>query len=220
MTKTQDKSNKSLTAPKLRIILSVIFAVTLIGMSAGFYFAYSFLQSKVEVVVETQAEASSSDAKLDNLIQLEKDLSQYEGTMEKAKQIASESKMYQYQNQIINDITSYADIAGVSIESFTFQDPTAPIDGAAPAAADAADPATEEGDQQDPAAATPVAPSLKSTVTSIKLVDEQNYDNILHFIYLIEQNITRMQILELNLVRDAEKHTVSAQSFNIEVYMR
>lgn len=199
------KSKKQLNASKMRLILSSLLVLILIGMGAGFYFAYTILQTKAEEVAKIQTEAKSSDDQLRRLVELQKQLELNQPTIEKANQIVAESQSYQYQNQIIQDLSKYASQAGVSIMSFTFQDPLSGSTNKAPGST---------------AIPSSTVSGLKSTSVSIQLNKDLNYTNLLHFIHLIEQNLTRMQVSELLLTKGESRGTVGAQTLNIEVYIK
>lgn len=213
-----------LDARTLRYILSAALVIILAGMAAGFYATYSALQGVATDVAKVQSDANSSDAKLQHLMQLEKQLEQHAETAERAQRIVAESQDYRYQEQIINELTQYAQQAGLGISSFTFQ---AGSDGAAgtqappPANADSAPVESADGTETAPAQSpAPAAPSVKSTQVSVQLSGDIQYQNLLHFIYLIERNLTRMQISDLTLSGGGEGSTISAQTLNIEVYIR
>ena len=66
-----------------------------------------------------QTEASAVDMKIQNLLKLKDQLEKNPVATKKAEQIVADSKSYQYQNQIINDLSIYAARANVPIQSFT-----------------------------------------------------------------------------------------------------
>lgn len=211
---TKPKQKNTLTASKLRVILSVLLVAILLVMVGGFYLAYGLVKDTAKATAETQAQAQSSDAKLQNLKLLEKQLEGHSDTRQKAKQIVAESQSYQYQNQIIGDLTNYANQAGVSIVSFNFSDlePVAPENTATPENGD------EAGSGEAPTPA--VSAGLKSIMASIQLGNDTNYNNLLYFMHLVENNLTRMQISDLFISSGETGDTVSVQNLNIEVYIR
>lgn len=213
------KDKKPLTATTMRIVLFSVLALILLGMGGGFYFAYSKLQQTAEDVAETQSAAEESDKKLQRLVSLEAKLKEHESTVQKAKQVVADSKSYQYQNQIVADLTGYARRSGVSIDSFVFQD--------APAASSSAPSqppsgTSEAGGGSAPATSAPAsaASSIKSTFVSVQIGKDTPYRNLLNFINNIEQNLTRMQIAELTLSKGEGRNTIAAQTLNIEVYIK
>lgn len=226
------KASFRLTATKMRLLLSSVLVIIILGMAAGFYFAYSLLQDKADTVAETQAKARSSDQVLANLRETEKQLEKYSESAKKAERIVAESKSYLYQNQIINDLTHFANVASIPISSFSFAEsggsgsgataaPEATTQTPPPAQADPTAGQAESAEQTPGAAAgTGPTPNLKSVQVTVQLGDKINYDNLLHFLHLIEQNITRMQISNLMMTRDPETGGVSTQSITLEVYVK
>lgn len=130
--------------------------------------------------------------------------------MQKAEQIVADSQSYQYQNQIINDLTEYANQAGISITSFTFQETT---DGGTTTSSSSNSASSAPTDTQK------ASSGLKSIPVSIQLGEGVKYENLLHFVYLIEQNLTRMQLSEISF-SGGDGSSAGAQTLNLEVYIR
>ena len=212
----QPKEKQAFSAVTMRIVLVVVLLLILALMSGGFYVAYSSLRTTAEEVAKTQSEAQVSDARVQNLISLERQLKQHTYAIDRAKQIVAESKSYQYQNQIITDLTHYATQAGVSITSFTFEG-DAPVTNSG--AAQTTTPATEGATDDATQSATPTG-NFKSTQVSIQLGETVSYQNLLPFLYLIEQNLTRMQVAAVSMTKGEAADAVTAQTLNLEVYIR
>ena len=194
----------SLNAVSLRWMLSTALVLTLTGIGGGFYIAYTTLEKSAQATANAQSEAESSDANLSQLIITKRQLEENKDVVVRAKQIAAESQGYQYQNQIINDLSFYASELGLSINSFSFQ-----------------------GDSAEQAPATPAQPTvpdgkLKSTVVTIELAGNLTYESTLRYIHKIEQNITRMQVSNVALTGTAQPNQSggASQSLNIEVYIK
>lgn len=217
------RKNKNATAKKrsfdavtMRIVLLVALIFILLLMGGGFYLAYSSLGKTAKEVSEVQTQAQSSDAKLQNLALLEKQLEDNSAIVDRAKQIVADSQSYQYQNQIINDLTYYANQAHIGITSFTFQDSAA-------ASGSSSSGSTSSSSTSTSSSSTPPASTVngvKSTQVSIQISNNVAYQDFLHFLYLIEQNLTRMQVSDVTMSKGDNPNTVSAQSLNIEVYIR
>ena len=201
-------------AVTMRIILVVVLIAILLLMGGGFYLAYTSLEKTAKEVSEVQTQAQTSDAKLQNLALLEKQLKENSIAVDRAKQIVADSQSYQYQNQIINDLTYYANQAHISITSFTFQDSTA---AASSSSSSTSSSSTSSTNSTLPAS---TVNGVKSTQVAIQLGGNVAYQDFLHFLYLIEQNLTRMQVADVTMSKGDEPNTVSAQSLNIEVYIR
>lgn len=195
---------KVLNASIARIILSLLLLIILSAMVGLVIFAYSFLSKTSEEVGKMQTEATAVDAKIQSLLASKSQLDRNSDTVKKAKNIVSESKLYQYQNQIIQDLNTYADRAGIPIKSFSFQnEPTA---------------SAKTATSSKQASTSPAG--VKSTFVSIQLGDHIDYTKFLHFLSLIEKNVTRMQLLGVSISRGANNHEISIQSLEVKVYTR
>lgn len=220
MSKTTSKKGVSFTlnAITMRYILSTLLLLLLAGMAGSFYFAYTMLHGKATEAASKQAELESIDSRIHALENLRKRLKEYKPSAERAAKIAASAKSYQYQNQIIDDLKFYAATAGVSIDSFSFKEDggakstTKPTSGAPASNSPATTPST--------GGAGGGAAALKSTQVSIQLGKNIGYTNLLHFLHLIEKNLTRMQIADLSLSRGENNSSVSVQALTLEVYIR
>ena len=195
---------KVLNASIARIILSLLLLIILSAMVGLVIFAYSFLSKTSEEVGKMQTEAIAVDAKIQSLLASKSQLDRNSDTVKKAKNIVSESKLYQYQNQIIQDLNTYANRAGIPIKAFSFQnEPTTSAKTAKPSKRTSTNPA-----------------GVKSTFVSIQLGDHIDYTKFLHFLSLIEKNVTRMQLSGVSISRGANNHEISIQSLEVKVYTR
>ena len=195
---------KVLNASIARIVLSLLLLIILSAMVGLVIFAYSFLSKTSEEVGKMQTEAIAVDAKIQSLLASKSQLDRNSDTVKKAKNIVSESKLYQYQNQIIQDLNTYANRAGIPIKAFSFQnEPTTSAKTAKPSKRTSTNPA-----------------GVKSTFISIQLGDHIDYTKFLHFLSLIEKNVTRMQLLGVSISRGANNHEISIQSLEVKVYTR
>ena len=199
---------KGLTASSARIVLALFLLIILAAMVAGSYFAYSFLSTTSKEVADMQTEASAVDMKIQNLLKLKDQLEKNPVATKKAEQIVADSKSYQYQNQIVNDLSIYAGKANVPIQSFTFQDSSTSS-------------AKSSSSSSQTTAKKPTSVNgVKSITVSIQLGDKVPYNNLLHFLYLVENNVTRMQIYGVSISRGEQRGEVSAQSLELGVYVR
>ena len=199
---------KGLTASSARIVLALFLLIILAAMVAGSYFAYSFLSTTSKEVADMQTEASAVDMKIQNLLKLKDQLEKNPVATKKAEQIVAESKSYQYQNQIINDLSIYAAKANVPIQSFTFQDSST---SSAKSSSSSSQTTTKKPTSVN---------GVKSIMVSIQLGDKVPYNNLLHFLHLVENNVTRMQISGVSISRGEQRGEVSAQSLELGVYVR
>lgn len=195
---------KVLNASIARIILSLLLLIILSAMVGLVIFAYSFLSKTSEEVGKMQTEATAVDAKIQSLLASKSQLDRNSDTVKKAKNIVSESKLYQYQNQIIKDLNTYADRAGIPIKAFSFQN----------------EPTTSAKTAKSSKRTSTSPAGVKSTFVSIQLGDHIDYTKFLHFLSLIEKNVTRMQLLGVSISRGANNHEISIQSLEVKVYTR
>lgn len=197
----------TLTATVLRLILTIsLFAIGGIGV-AVFSIADKTLKGTAVATSHSVADASASQNNLQNLQKLQQDLINKKDVVTRAESIVAESRSYQYQNQIINDLNGYASRAGLSIITIDF--------GAAGTGAGKATTPTT------PAPSTTAVNGVKSTFVSITLKNPVDYINMLKFIKSIEQNLTKMQISSIGLSQSADgKPGVSSDVLSIEVYIK
>ena len=195
---------KVLNASIARIVLSLLLLIILSAMVGLVIFAYSFLSKTSEEVGKMQTEAIAVDAKIQSLLASKSQLDRNSDTVKKAKNIVSESKLYQYQNQIIKDLNTYADRAGIPIKAFSFQN----------------EPTTSAKTAKSSKQTSTSPAGVKSTFVSIQLGDHIDYTKFLHFLSLIEKNVTRMQLSGVSISRGANNHEISIQSLEVKVYTR
>lgn len=209
---------KTLTASLARIIMSLLLLVIIIAMAAGTYFAYSALQKTADEVASMRIEATEVDKKIQNLLSLKEQLDDNSLAAKKAAQIVAESKSYMYQNQAINDLSIYASRAGVPITSFTFKDSSAKTSSGKSSSTSAANKDSSASSAKAPGAAATAGP--KTTTVSIQLGQDIVYENFLHFLHLIEMNVTRMQVSGVSLSVGEDSKKISVQALDIEVYIQ
>lgn len=206
------KKKIELTAPLLRLILSLAIAVMISIGTAGFILIREELVKLASEANTLSAEVNASRYNLQNLKKLEAELARLKDAEQKAITIAAESKSYMYQNQIISDIYAMADKAGISIETIDFTSASAPT---APAATTPESTQTING--------SVASSGLNSTFANITVKNPVSYNSILAFVRYIELNSTKMQIAKIALVAQRENGTfkgINSDAFNIEVYVR
>ena len=199
---SERKREKMTPAVTMRIVFALSLVIILVGMGAIVYFGYTMLQGTAEEVSKIQTEAKAVDAKVQNLARLEKEMEKYKDSVAKARQLVAETQQYQYQNQIISDLTTYANQSGVGIEGFTF-------------ASGSAGSKSSSGSSGANSGAGP-----KSMKVSVRLGEKTDYMALLRFMHLIEQNLTRMQIASVSMSKAEGAGQVNTQTLDVEVYVR
>ena len=208
---SERKREKMTPAVTMRIVFALSLVLILVGMGGIVYFGYTMLQGTAEEVSKIQTEAKAVDAKVQNLARLEKEMEKYKDSVAKARQLVAETQQYQYQNQIINDLTTYANQSGVGIAGFTF------TSGSAGAKSNSGSSGTS-GTNNSSGSNSAAGP--KSMKVSVRLNEKTDYMALLRFMHLIEQNLTRMQIASVSMSKAEGAGQVNTQTLDVEVYVR
>jgi len=203
----------TLTAINLRIILAVsLVAITAIG-AGGFALAYNWLDGFAADASTVASHAAASESELQELSQTEKMLKTQHHAVERASKIAAESKSYQYQDQIINDLNDFARKAGITISDITFAD-----DNAKGGSSSSSSSSSKTG------TSLPAIAGLKATTASVTVKNPVEYRKLLTFMYLVEQSLTKMRIANVDLSRSTAQgqapDSITSNTLTIEVYLR
>lgn len=193
----QKMKNIKLTARTVSwILISIIcLLVALIGVSN--WYMQKRLASEVTSADHAKIEAELSRTEVQRAETLTTYFVKNRAAVDKAAAVVADTRIYQfgYQDQIVRDIQSYAAKAGVSITGYAF-----------------------------PEQATATAPDttgLKSVTAVLTLSTPVPYQNLLLFLKYIEQNVTRMQITDLQLAPAVENaNNLSTAGLTLKVYVR
>jgi hypothetical protein len=189
------KSDKKLTAVTLSWILIGLIILSVVGAFAGAWYLGTLLKEDVVSVRTLEHEAATNTANLNNARILREFIANNKDDINKASAIVADTKTYQYQNQVVQDVTHFANIAGVTILGFDF-------------------PITRT-------VAKPSASGVKSIAANITLQNPVSYTSYIKFLKLIEQNLTRMQITNISITPDPETiGLISNPQVGLEVYVR
>ncbi len=186
-------SFSEMSAATLRWVLLgalVIIVLLQVGLIALGQKTLTSLSDEVSSSVTT---ASSSEQTLRDLQSVDTLLSQQATTVEKSKLlVADKSNTYRYQDQIIQDITNYAGMAGITVTGFAFSASADGGDTAGAAAPAASTPSTGTAAAPTPAGVDPVN-------VSVTLAPGVSYESFYTFLQLLEGNLLHMQVESLNL---------------------
>jgi len=217
------KSGITMTAGRLKTILFI--GLVLLFIAGGVSIAYAFQQLRTfnQHVNTLEANASISNDDIVKLQQLKLSLSENAFAISKTHRIVAESMSYRYQDDIINDLTRYANAADVGIAGFAFSS-----SGGTGGTAATTSPSTTTTPTTPttPAAGTPgTLPSgIKTTSVTVSLDSPVEYSKFMKLIQLIETNTTKMQIKSISLSRPAgasgSSTKVEPQDLQIEVNIR
>ncbi len=202
------KQKEGLSAPQLRIVLLCTIVLIFCAAAVGFWYFRSGLIDYSKQVQEDNAKAAVSSSDVSTLKTLKQELEDNKVAVTRTKNIVADSQHYQYQNQIIEDITSYAKKAKVSLGGFTFNSDTASSSTSGAAAAGSA-------------VTTPAPAGLKSVNVSVDIKSPVSYQSLIKFIHYIEVNLTKMQVAGISMAKIADSDTdVTANPITLEVYTR
>lgn len=115
------KPKKEFRPQTLRSLLSVLFIIILIAGGAGFYFGLEKVREYAQQVDNRIADANASAKQIEELQVLKSQLSQSNSLVEKANQLFSTPASYQA--QVLSDLKTYADLAGLSLANTSFGNP-------------------------------------------------------------------------------------------------
>lgn len=174
------------------LLIAAIILVS-VAIIMGSWFIQKRLSHEVELTTEAKERAVQSSSDIQKAAQLQSYLKSHAEEVARATSIVNDTKAYQYQNQIVEDINRYAASAGVTILGFDF-----PI---VPSASKAT--------------------GVKTLDAIITLQSPVQYTSYLTFLKLIEQNLTKMQITEMKLkAHSTNPEFIDAQTLAIQVYTR
>lgn len=199
-----DGKISKLSAKKLRVVLiASIVVMLLIGAGVFWFFRGKLVEFAVDVQTASVA-ANTSSSDVEKLRGIQAVLDKDQVAVSRAKKIVAASKFYQYQDQIVTDLTKYATDAGVRVTAFSFNDST-----------------TAQGAPQT--APTPTVSGLKSTTVNVTIENPVGYSKIMDFIHYIEENLTKMQLSGVTISKannNINDNSVSVSPLTIEVYTK
>lgn len=204
-----------LTASKLRLVL-LGFTAILVLASGGLIVLGQQAVSSYGTQVSSVAAVSSSDKKtLQDLEIVSRALKSQKPVVDKSKLIiADKSNAYGYQKQVIQDVTRYAEMAGIQVVGFSFAEASGKTTGtAAPPVTPTASAGAKAGGIATPSGVSPV------TVT-VTLGGNVSYATLYKLLQLLEGNLLRMEIDSLDLKRPSGTETSTVSSLTIRIYTK
>jgi hypothetical protein len=180
------------------LIVGLLVMVALVGF--GFYWGAQFLSDQAQKADHAKIDASLKNEDLAQLKRLEFELESKKDIVTRAEQIVAESKEYQYQDQIVRDINSFANAAGVQVLGYNFGAPA-----------------------QNKKSSKPAGPvsGVNAITANITLKSPLPYSNFMRFLKAIEQNLTKMQVTGINMTPDQEdSNLISNPAVGLIIYVR
>lgn len=186
----------SLKASIFSYILGALMAIVIIGAFVGAYYLNGFLVQKKDEVSKVENDVVANESNIGLAQALEQYIKNNRKDIDLVKKVVSDTKEYQYQDDIINDIVTYAAQTGLKLLSVTF--PTS----------------TSSSSSKDKSA------PVKTMQAVIEIDKEFSYDKYINFIYKIEQNISKMKILQISIDLGKEAGSITGSSIKLEVYVK
>jgi len=186
----------SLKASIFSYILDALMAIVIIGAFVGAYYLNGFLIQKKDEVSKVENDVVANESSIGLAQALEQYIKNNRKDIDLVKKVVSDTKEYQYQDDIINDIVTYAAQTGLKLLSVTF--PTS----------------ISSSSSKDKSA------PVKTMQAVIEIDKEFSYDKYINFIYKIEQNISKMKILQISIDLGKEAGSITGSSIKLEVYVK
>ncbi len=186
----------SLKASIFSYILGALIAIVIIGAFVGAYYLNGFLIQKKDEVSKVENDVVANESSIGLAQALEQYIKNNRKDIDLVKKVVSDTKEYQYQDDIINDIVTYAAQTGLKLLSVTF--PTS----------------ISSSSSKDKSA------PVKTMQAVIEIDKEFSYDKYINFIYKIEQNISKMKILQISIDLGKEAGSITGSSIKLEVYVK
>jgi hypothetical protein len=183
-----------LDAASFKIVMIIVLFLLFGAVAYGSWFLQQMLAQQVIVKDHAQTDAELSASEVERLKLLQVELEKQSEIVAQASQIAGTADNYQYQDQVINDIKTYADRNGVPVAGFDFS------------------------------SSAPNAPAPAGTVLtpfSVNIKGPVEFEKFMQFLRDIENNLTKIQVISLSLSPDDNNNKlISDTSLGLTVYLK
>ncbi len=187
-----------MNAVMFRRVLIAGIVVLIVGAVASFYLLSMLLAQTAQTTNHAKIDAELSRNNVERLKKLGIELKNKQEVVEKAQSIIAQSTTYQYQDEIVNDINTYASRAGVKVVGYDFKTPS--------------------GSSQNKAGQVSGAKKITATLS---LAGPMEFEKVLVFLKAIEQNLTKMQITSVDISKDVKTPSlVDIPAIGLEIYVK
>lgn len=211
---SRQKNAQPLTAARLRIVLFIALILLLCAQVGVTFAGQNLLTTYSHQVAEAVTLSSSNDKTLQDLETAQARLNAQKDTVDKSsKLVAQKGSDYAYQSQIVEDLSRYANTAGIHISSYSFSDTSADKTNTARPSSTTGAAGTKSPFKQ-PAGVTPIG-------VTVTFAEGTSYDTTYKFLQLIEGNLLYMQPENITLGRSAPSDTAASSgisSLNLRIY--
>jgi hypothetical protein len=196
--------NVKFNAVTFRYLLVGCLVVMAMLFGAGFYLGSQVLEERALAADHAKTDATLRAEDVAQLKRLEAELENKQDIVKRAQQIVSESRFYQYQDQIVHDINTYANVAGVHVSGYNFESQTG-----------------SSRSSRSSGSSAPNVPGVTAITATLRLTSPVPYTNFLRFLKAVEQNLTKMQVTGVNMTPDGDnRHMVNNPTVGLIIYVR
>ena len=198
-------SSRKLSPIFVERLLIACFAFIILLLVADFIFFSSSLKTKARDLQTLQVTLNSTSKDLQDIKTQEENIQKNQSKIDKLSLLIGEIKEYQYQNEIIEDLSVLVKAVDPSngISSYAFS--SLPQPGTTPTASTPAPtPSTGQATPSPTPQAAPIPAGLEVIEVSIS-INNMSYDNYLRLVQLFENNVMRVQLKEVSLSPEATK---------------
>lgn len=175
--------------------LYVLIVLLLAGAGYGVYTMHQKLSNYAAEANRLNIDSELNQQSIENAKKLRRVLDENQESVTRAAAIVADTQYYQYQDQIVQDVTSYASASGLTVLGFDFS-------------------TTGQASKSR-------VSGVKTVVATITLQNPVPYNNYLKLLKLIERNLTKMQVTQLDISNDLKAPgTISSPVITLEVYVR
>jgi len=192
------KEDKQLKATSLRTFLIVSIFLLLVASVVGFYFIQNYLKELAVKNLSQDTSVVTTSKTTNDIKTIQTEVTKYQDVGNKSISFFASSQTYQ--NQITNDIKSYASVSGVNISNLNF-DQSASTGSATKAASSSG--------------------GLNSKNVVVTIESPVQFTKLMKFIKGIESNLPKMQISNISITPGSStKETVTVDPITIDYYVR
>ncbi len=192
---------------KAFFIMLAVLAVTIIGGGGGFYLTDQALQKKSSEISQLRADQALIDQQITIYEDAKKKIEELAFIEDLANQVLPQDKE---QGEVIAEIRTFAEQAGMPIASITFSGATT--------STGAAGLATSQTDAVEGLTGVRVLPAELSFTTS---ENAPSYNQVIGFLQKIETNRRKMQITDITLSPNPlNPNLISSISISVNIYLK
>lgn len=192
------KKEKQLKATSLRTFLIISIFLLLTISVVGFYFTQNYLRELAVKNLPQDTNTTATNTTTSDTEAIQAEVAKYQDIGNKSSSFFASSQTHQ--NQITNDIKSYASVSGININNLSFDQST-----------------SSNSDSRS----TSSSGGLNSKNVIITIENPVQFTKLMKFIKGIESNLPKMQVSNISITpSSSSKEAVSVEPITIDYYVR